>query len=242
MKKFGNIHEAYAGVLSDVCYDWEFETAPRGLPIKEVTDYMFEVNKPIVEPVVTADNDRNRVIARYTKKEIELYDSCSNKVEDFARASKFWNHIANSDGTVNSAYGYLIWKKQSLGNKKFGGSPMTPWTWCVNSLKADKDTRQAILRFSLPEHHFPNNKDFVCTSHANFLIRDNKLSITVVMRSNDIVKGLIYDMVWFISLIDKMKEELKDVYPDLQTGTYRHLSHSMHMYTKDTEVVEGMLG
>jgi thymidylate synthase len=119
---------------------------------------------------------------------------------------------------------------------------MTPWEWAKESLLADKDTRQAILRFNLPEHCWQGNKDFVCTMHGNWLIREDKLNLTIVMRSNDAVLGLAYDLPWFCSLMDKMLEELKEKYPTLTKGTYTHLAHSLHIYEKNEELVKKMIG
>lgn len=274
MKTYITIHDAYLETLIDVYDHYEYKSAPRGLPIREKTDYTFRVLDPVNEPIRTRDPERNKVIADYTAKETELYNSCSNKVEDFAKASKFWEKLANPDGTVNSAYGYLIWKNESNGNffqevvgphVKRDVSPYgttmswpgpsqtsewrqsikhmrTPWEWAKQCLIADKDTRQAFLRFSLPEHQWMGNKDQTCTMHANFLIRDDKLNLSVVMRSNDLVLGLVYDMPWFVSLIDRMVEELKPHYPTLTKGTYTHTVHSLHIYERNEEMVLKMLG
>lgn len=203
---------------------------------------MFTIENPTAEPIKTSDEERNAVIAAYFEKEKELYDSCSNKVIDFEKASKFWAKLANPDGTINSAYGHLLWYKKSQGNPQFGKEFVTPWEWAKESLIQDKDTRQAIAHFSLPEHHWFGNKDQVCTLHAKFTIRDEKLNLSVVMRSNDVVKGLVYDLPWFVSLMDRMIADLKPTYPDLQKGTYRHLAHSMHIYDRDVETVRRMLG
>lgn len=248
------IHEAYLNALRDVWYDYEYKVAPRGQPVREILDYTFKVLNPVAESIVTRDKERNKVIASYTAKENELYNSGTNRVEDFAKASKFWNKLANPDGTVNSAYGYLIWKNASHGNPYYENGPSkdtneafrtdgmrTPWEWSVESLKKDKDTRQAIMRFSLPEHFWHGNKDFTCTTHGNWLIRENKLHFSVVMRSNDLMRGLAYDLSWFVSLMDKMVEELKPTYPELQKGTYTHTAHSMHIYEKDEATILGML-
>jgi thymidylate synthase len=256
MKVYETIHEAYLGALRDVWYDYQFRSAPRGQPTREVLDYSFRVLNPVDEAIVTNDEARNRTIASYTAKETELYDSCTNRAEDFGKASKFWLSLANPDNTVNSAYGYLIWKNRSHGNYQFENPKeprewhtsdiepfmRTPWEWAKQSLEKDKDTRQAILRFSLPEHQWNGNKDQTCTMHGNFLIRDNKLHLSVVMRSNDLMKGLVYDMPWFVSLIDRMVEELKPTYPELEKGTYTHTVHSMHIYERDEESILKMLG
>lgn len=263
MKIYNSTSEAYLSTLEDVYTNPDYTSSPRGQLIREKVDYTFKVLNPSSESISTRDNDRNKVIATYTAKEVELYNSCSNHAEDFGKASKFWLQLSNPDGTINSAYGHLIWAKKSHGSdfetKLFEVRPFwtndpvgnryeyipvrrTPWEWCVESLKRDKETRQAILRFSLPEHFWVGNKDQTCTMHGNFLIRDNKLHLSIVMRSNDLVKGLVYDMPWFCSLMDKMIIELKSTYPDLQKGHYTHTVHSIHMYDRDTESVKKMIG
>ena len=259
MKVSETIHEAYLNVLRDVWYNPEFKSSPRGLPCREIMDYSFRVTNPVNEPIRTRDLERNKTIENYTAKEVELYNSCTNKAEDFGKASKFWLKLANPDGTVNSAYGHLIWAKRSAGNPIYEGYKYsieevrsnpnildnvyrTPWEWAKQSLERNKDTRQAILRFSLPEHQWHGNKDQTCTMHGNFLIRDDKLHLSIVMRSNDLMKGLVYDLPWFVSLIDKMVEELKPTYPNLEKGTYTHSVHSMHIYEKDGPAILKMLG
>lgn len=234
-------HEAYRGVLQDVFNNPDYKAAPRGLPIREKVDYSFSVLNPTAEPIKTADEERNKIIADYTAKEVALYDSGTDKAADFAEASKFWSKLANPDGTINSAYGNLIWKYYSCASK-FSNRAMTPWEWAKESLLADRDTRQAVMHFALAEHKWQGNKDQVCTLTGNWLIRDNKLNFTIVMRSNDVVLGLVYDLPWFCSLIDKMLQELKPTYPDLQKGKYTHIAHSMHAYEKDTEIIKKMIG
>jgi len=118
----------------------------------------------------------------------------------------------------------------------------TPWQWCVDSLKADKDTRQAILRFSLPEHFYKGNKDMTCTLDGNFHIREDKLYFRVHMRSNDLTLGLVYDLPWFVGLMDDMVAELKDSYPNLKKGTYTHIVDSIHIYDRDEDKILKMLG
>lgn len=262
MKVFNNIHEAYRGVLEDVYDNPDSVSAPRGQKVREKFNYQFTILEPTPHAIITYDDERNKVIEEYSKKEFDLYESCSNRVEDFAKASKFWNKLANPDGTVNSAYGYLIWKNKSHGSnfetklemickpqRPGDGSvsiavPVrrTPWEWAKESLIADKDTRQSILRFSLPEHQWMGNKDQTCTLHGIFMIRDNKLNLTINMRSNDLTLGLVYDLPWFINLIYKMRDELKDVYPDLEIGSYTHYVHNIHVYDRDEEKILKMIG
>ena len=255
MNKYETLHEAYLAALADVYDNPDHVAEPRGQRTREKLNYQFTVLKPTVEPIVTKDPERNEVIKDYTAKEVALYDSCTNRAVDFGRASKFWLKLANPDGTVNSAYGYLIWKNASHGNPAFehkdydnataeelNAMYRTPWEWAKQSLLADKDSRQAILRFSLPEHQWVGNKDQTCTLHGLFLIRENRLNLTITMRSNDLTLGLVYDLPWFISLMGRMCAELHETYPELQIGTYTHQVHSLHIYDRDEEKILKMLG
>ena len=264
MKSYENIHDAYLGTLEDVYDNPDFICSPRGQQIREKLYYGFQITNPVNEVIVTKDEERNKTIQSYTKKECELYDSGTNSAEKFGEASKFWLKLANPDGTVNSAYGHLIKHKKSHGNpiyelhdklkgldseavsrviaEQSSAAMRTPWRWCVESLLSDKDTRQAILRFSLPEHFYVGNKDMVCTLNGNFHIREDKLYFKVHMRSNDLTLGLVYDLPWFVGLMDDMIVELKDAYPNLQKGSYTHMVDSIHIYDRDEEKILKMLG
>jgi hypothetical protein len=262
MKVYQTVSEAYLGTLAEVYFNPDVKSSPRGQACREKLDYQFRVLAPDSSAIVTKDQKRNLTIESYTAKEVELYDSCTNSAQDFGAASKFWLSLANPDGTVNSAYGYLIWKNKSAGSdfetETYISSPSTkpgegnihsvrpvrrtPWEWAKESLIKDKDTRQAILRFSLPEHQWFGVRDFTCTMHGNFLIRNDQLHLSVVMRSNDLTLGLVYDLPWFCGLMDKMVEELKPTYPNLTKGHYTHTVHSLHIYEKNEEMVKKMLG
>ncbi len=229
--------------MRDVYHQYQYKAAPRGMPIREILNYGFCIRQPYSESPTTKDSTRNKIIKQYFQREKELYGSGTKSADDFGKAAKMWLQIQNPDGTVNSAYGHLIWFKKSVGHSTFGnGRFMTPWEWAKESLIRDRDTRQAILRFSLPEHQWFGNKDQVCTMHGTFHIRDGRLHLCMVTRATEVFYGFPYDVPWFMSLMDRMLEELKDVYPDLQKGLYTQFVHSLQMYERDREAVEKMLG
>lgn len=238
--------------------------SPRDKKIREKLNAVFSVSSPTSDPIVTLDLARNDNIRRYTLLEMSLYDQMTNQAADFIKASKFWGKIANPDRTVNSAYGWLIWGRKSVGNAYYeyplaeadwdekigqGACPIephdmmrTPWEWAKLCLLDDKDTRQAILRFSHADSQWRGNLDQVCTMHGLFLIRDDKLHLTVVMRSCDCVKGLVYDLPFFCSLMTRMRDEILFKYSELKIGTYTHIAHSLHIYESDVGVVKKMIG
>lgn len=245
MRRFSNSSEAYLEVLNDVLVNSDYRSAPRGKPIREKIHYQFTVENPSSAPIVTRSPDRNEVIARYTKAEFDVYAKGSRSVEEFGKISKFWLQLANPDGTVNSSYGHLVFFDRSCGNPVFENVPesmRSPWEWARLALMTDKDTRQAIIKFHKREHLWVGNKDMTCTLSGSFLIRDDRLHLIIHMRSNDVIKGLVYDMPWFCYLIERMTSELKQTYPNLQVGTYTHIADSIHVYDSDLYKAKEMLG
>jgi len=171
---------------------------------------------------------------KYISAEFLLYYLGRNDADYISRYAKMWEYIKNPDGTINSAYGHLIFN--TLNEHGF-----SQYDWAFTSLVNDKDTRQAILHYNLPKHQYESNKDFVCTMYSNFHIRNNKLYLTTHMRSNDAILGTPTDIPFFCSLQIQMLEHLKSFYPDLQLGSYTHIANSYHIYERHYEMVEQML-
>lgn len=229
---YNTTSDAYLAVLKTLLDKPQYRPSPRGQSTAEITNYLFQVSQPSDTPIVTMDEVRNQTIAKYLAIEKQLYMSGELSARVWSeKASKFWSKIANSNGTINSNYGHLLWKNQSIPDGR------TPWEWVKDSLVDDNDSRQAFARISLPEHQRHNMLDQPCTMHLNFLIRRGQLDTCVVMRSNDAVRGLVYDMPWFCYCQIKMATEL-----GVGIGIYSHFAHSMHLYDRDRITAKKMLG
>ncbi len=226
---YGTPDAAYQGMLKAVLDDPEHTVGPRGLRTNEVTNAMFWIRNPSDAPIVTANQGRNAIIERYTKAEFSLFERGVNDTTAFAEHARFWAEIGDPGGTMNSAYGRIIWYDKRLP----GG--ITPWTWAKEALLKDLNTRQAILLFLRPDHLKPT-KDLVCTCHGHFMVRNSKLNLTMVMRSNDVVKGTVYDVPWFMHVQRRMAEEIK-----VSVGHYTHIAHSLHVYEKDVKLARSMI-
>lgn len=93
-------------------------------------------------------------------------------------------------------------------------------------LRADHDTRQAIVTIWDPKFDAAGGKkDHPCTTAFNFLVRDEKLNMSVFMRSNDAWWGWPYDAVQFAMVQRTMAGVL-----GLEVGTYTHHAASFHLY------------
>lgn len=223
--------EVYKNVLNDLLINPEYETSPRGLKVKESLNVCLKIKNPKYN---CYDNKIRSSQYSYIAGELLWYFSGRDDVKFISNFSKFWLNIQTPFGTANSAYGDLIFTRH-------GDEPISQWEWAYESLKRDKDTRQAILHFNRPYHQYFENKDFVCTLNGVFHIRDNKLHFTVLMRSNDAILGLPTDVAFFTMLQFQMLKHLKPLYPDLQIGTYTHMDSSLHIYENNFELVKNML-
>jgi thymidylate synthase len=228
-RDFSQIYEA---ILHDLAYSPEYITKPRDMVIKENCDVSIVLEDPT--SCLYANPLRSSQF-KYIAAEFLWYFMGRNDVAWISKYAKFWEHIQNPDGTVNSSYGNLLF---TLKNEH----GFSQYEWAHQSLVKDKDTRQAVLHFNLPKHQSFENKDFVCTMYGIFQIRENKLNFTIHMRSNDVILGLPTDIAFFAVLQMQMLNHLKITYPELELGTYTHIANSLHVYERHFELVENMLG
>jgi thymidylate synthase len=223
--------EAYELALNGVIHNPEYTSSPRGMKIFEVTDAALVIEDPTF---CLYENDRRSSQFKYIAAELVWYFTGRKDANFITPYAKFWNQIANKDGSVNSAYGNLIF---SESNEHY----YNQYQWALESLIKDKDSRQAILHFNKPSHQWNGNKDFVCTLNGIFQIRDNKLNFTIDMRSNDLILGTPTDVAFFCLLQMQMLEHLRKYYPELELGTYTHIAHSLHLYERHFDLVSEML-
>lgn len=211
---YGNANEAWEDLYYGLNVDGDVRS-PRGLKVKETLGCNIYILNPMDNLVY---NPFRGVSPIYISKEYEWYKSGSRKVEDASKLSKFWETIANPDGTVNSNYGAYIFVKESDGK--------SVWEKTVEILRNDSDTRQAIIQ--IPIMPGRGSKDTPCTSHIHFQIRDRKLFATTVMRSTDVILGFPLDIFQFTMWQIEMAKEL-----GLELGWHRFISDNLHVYEKN---------
>lgn len=225
--------EAYKESIEAVYKNPQFVTRPRDLNIYENTDVALVIEDPLS---CLYDNAARSSQYKYISAELLWYFMGRNDVAFIEKFAKFWSSIQNEDGTVNSSYGNLLFTKKNRYS-------LSQYFWAYQSLVRDKDSRQAVMHFNLPEHQYVGNKDFVCTMYGIFQIRDNKLNLTISMRSNDAIWGTPTDVAFFATLMSQMQYHLvsSGVYPDLELGTYTHIANSYHIYDRHFKLVDQML-
>lgn len=194
-----------------------FEDSSRdGAVVGEYLDAVMIVEDP-TRSIVTS-KIRNMPM-RYAVGELAWYLSGSNKVKDISQYAQKWVDISDDGETNNSAYGYRIFNK-------FG---FDQWEYVKDLIRKDPNTRQAVIH--IKDASNTPTKDTPCTVYLQFFLRNNKLNLSVHMRSNDIWMGVPYDMFSFCFLQVKMAMEL-----GVEVGTYTHYAGSLHMYQRDYKI------
>jgi thymidylate synthase len=225
------ISDIYKLILKDLLNAPEYTTNPRGMEVKEIINCVIEVQEPNLNMFKSEFRSSQE---KYIGAELLWYFSGTNKSDFIENYASLWKQLKDEKGEVNSAYGNLIFKERNEHD-------YTQYDWVISSLKKDKDTRQAFMHFNKPYHQHDGNKDQVCTLTALFHIRDNKLNMTLNMRSNDIILGFMTDFTFFNILHQQVFLHLSKYYPELEMGSYTHTSQSMHIYARHYELVGKML-
>lgn len=196
-------------------------SAPRGQKIIELEDYTYSV-----KPDQIFCNQKARGLKLdYIKQEFIWY--VLGRLDDLSIAehAKLWASLT-VDGQLNSNYGYYWFTKGGVN-------------WVVKELSRDRDSRRAVIPIlgTLQRHLQDATKDVPCTESAGFRIRDDKLKMTVHMRSQDAVFGLGNDVPCFSFLHRIIHALLLPVYPGLQLGPLTVTATSFHIYERHFELL-----
>ena len=152
----------------------------------------------------------------YAEAEWQWYLSGDPKVSTlgdiYGKVPEIWKRMADGDGKVNSNYGYQ-WERN-------GQLDMI-----LEMLKHNKDTRQACISIYDGKEISDYAFDTPCTYAVQFTVVNNRLDMCVTMRSNDLWYGFCNDQYQFSKLQELMAFRL-----DIETGTYYHFAHNMHLY------------
>lgn len=103
----------------------------------------------------------------------------------------------------------------------------------IEELKRNPWSRRAVIDIRDNSQDMYND-DPACWQHAQFLIRDNKLHMKVLFRSNDACKAAFMNAFALIMLQKKIADEL-----GVEVGTYTHRANSFHCYERDFAMLDG---
>ena len=184
----------------------------------------FANTKALFNIGFTIENPTNKVITNkernwneeYAAAEWAWYLSGDPRVttlgELYGKIPAIWKNMADKNGEVNSNYGYQWRRNDQLEN-------------VINILKHGYETRQAAISIYDGKEINKYEFDTPCTYAIQFTVVQNKLYMSVYMRSNDLWYGFCNDQYQFASLQEMVAEKL-----NLPVGTYYHHAHNLHLY------------
>ncbi|MEJ2248057.1 MAG: thymidylate synthase [Candidatus Lokiarchaeota archaeon] len=216
------INELFYNTCKEVYEKPQFNTAPRGMLIKECINTSLLLINPI-NRIITF-KERNLSL-KYLVGELAFYLAGSNKLKFIKHYSRFWEKCSDDGKTVNSCYGKKLLHDINRHN-------ITQFQHALQQLIKDKDSRKSVMVIYDKHSADLNTKDNPCTLSLQFLIRKDYLYLITTMRSNDIWRGLSYDIPFFTILQEIMCVLLKNKYKNIKLGAYIHNVGSLHLYEK----------
>ena len=138
--------------------------------------------------------------------------------------SKEYRKFVGDGPELHGAYGYRI--RRHLSKDQLDRA--------FRVLSSDPDTRQVVLQIWDPEVDLPNpdgtpaNDDIPCNVLSVPKVRGGRLEWLQVIRSNDVFRGLPYNLVQFTSL-----QEILAGWLNIECGTYNQVSDSLHVYERN---------
>ena len=178
----------------------------------------FYIKKPLYNHILDEERQWNW---DYADAEWQWYLSGDPNIiklgQIYGKIPPIWERMADSDGNVNSNYGYQWQRNHQLD-------------YVVAKLKDNPNTRHAAISIYDCKEHSKYRKDTPCTYAVQFTVLNNKLYMSVVMRSNDLWYGFCNDQYCFSKLQELVAERT-----GYEVGTYYHYAHNLHLYNDKIE-------
>ena len=235
-----SLHDIHKTLMMTLDDDYDFVSAPRDRPIKELVGASF-----------TLTNPRNRLILSEARKvnygfgvgELCWYIRGDTDLETMVYYNRRMSQFSDDGKTINSAYGYRMFRELWQGLPDITCIPVGQLDNVIEELRKDPDSRRAVMHINQPHDLrmavMSGSKDVPCTLSIQLLIRDRKLHMVVNMRSNDVVWGLPYDVFSFTCLQEAFLYMLQERgIPVDDLGLYHHHAGSLHVYDTHFELAK----
>ena len=208
METYYNANHAFNSLRADII--------DKGIPFAN-TKALFNIGFYLQNPLDNKITNKERNWKEeYAEAEWQWYLSGDRNIKKlgdiYGKIPPIWERMADHNGNVNSNYGW-----QWLRNDQY--------EYIIDKLKFENDTRHAAISIYDCKENLDYENDTPCTYAVQFTIINDKLCMSVYMRSNDLWYGFCNDQYCFSMLQKKVAEDVsKDI------GWYYHHAHNMHLY------------
>ena len=193
----------------------------RGAKTKELHPALIEMTNPVKRTLLYPHRGNNPFATLYET----LWVLCapSNNISTLRKFIPRADDFSDNPNTEKSVWraGYPERIRNYMGIDQL--------TYVIQKLRTDPSTRQAVISLWNPVQDIVSGyKDYPCSNHIVFSIRNGKLDCTLTMRSNDIIFGMsainIYE---FTAMQEMIAHEIR-----VPMGKYYHFTNSLHAYEK----------
>jgi thymidylate synthase len=242
-----SLEEIHSCLMGELLLDPDCESAPRGKPIKELIAASFTLTDPRNRLIMSPARNVNYGFA---VGELCWYVRGDTDLETMVYYNKRMSQFSDDGKTINSAYGARIFNDRWFGpSTRAGGfsDGESQLDNVIRELIRDPDSRRAVIHVNhsddLRKAVVFGSKDVPCTMSLQLLIRDRKLHMHVLMRSNDVVWGMPYDVFSFTCLQEAFLYRLQEAgVPVDDLGCYHHTAGSLHLYDTHYEMAGKVSG
>lgn len=190
--------------------------APRGLETREIEDVTIYISN--IYAALPVGVNRGTVSGIGAVEACQILSGMSRPKLVVAVGPQFINYTEDS-GFFHGSYGTRTRGQYDV---------------VIDRLRNDSDSRQGVVTLWNPELDcLPGKKDYPCTVMHQFRIRNNRLNMSVYMRSNDVWLGSAYDFFQFTRVQLAMCSVL-----GIEPGTYAHHVGSLHIYANNYEAAD----
>jgi len=202
--RFQTAQQAFEYYYQEIFYNGEFLDNT-----KFIQNIGFYIEDPLNNQINTPWRKWKPDYAQY---EWEWYLSGNRSVSEIKKRAKIWDKMHNGNDIVNSNYGYQWNRNNQLD-------------YIIKELTEKPTSRRAVLTIYDGKEHGIHQYDTPCTLTIMFDLFDNKLNMSVTMRSNDLWFGFCNDQYCFSKL-----QELVAIRLNKPIGLYYHFAHNLHLY------------
>jgi thymidylate synthase len=216
-----NFQQVYKNAL-DVILKFGDTTSPRGYETKEIMPGYFCVENPLSR-ILTATPRKMNVF--YGMIETLWYLNGDDAVEPLEFYNKNIAAFSDDGRAFHGAYGKRLIRENE-----------SQFDLVIEKLKKDPSSRQAVMIIWDPWYDHQPTKDVPCTIGFIFNIRENKLHMQTIMRSNDVILGTTYDVFAFTLFQEYIARQL-----GVEMGAYKHFANSFHLYSMHYEMAKSII-
>ena len=183
------------------------------------TKAVFNTGFTIQDPLSRDIHTEYRAFSRdYAEAEWQWYLSGDPSIEKlgeiYGSIPPIWETMADWNKEVRSNYGWQ-WNRNNQLDR------------VIHLLKSNHETRQAVISIYDGKEIETYATDTPCTYAVSFTRRDDKLHMSVLMRSNDLWFGFCNDQYCFSKLQELVARRL-----DIEVGEYYHHATNLHIYNR----------